>query len=238
MKHILQKLRWKDITMKPFEIVQIETTTYCNLKCPNCPVNSNPRPKALMDWDTFKAIIVDLEQHQFKGRILMQGYGEPLSDSRIIEMVAYTRKAVPLATIQINSNGTLLTQELLDKLGEAGLNMINITGSTRKEFESEIVEVHKRPLPKYLSNIGGLVKVKFNYNKGFPECLKKNTICVNWEGNVVLCCNDYLGLVTFGNVAHEDIFGIWNSEKYVTARKNIRKGIYDYPICKNCVEAK
>jgi len=42
------------------------------------------------------------------------------------------------------------------------------------------------------------------------------------DGRVPLCCLDYDGVYTLGNVYDESIYDIWHGEKYKLYRKNIK----------------
>jgi len=42
------------------------------------------------------------------------------------------------------------------------------------------------------------------------------------DGRVSLCCLDYDGVYTLGNVYDESIYDIWHGEKYKLYRKNIK----------------
>ncbi len=58
---------------------------------------------------------------------------------------------------------------------------------------------------------------------------------VNWNGDVVLCCQDYEGKVILGNVNDQSIVDIWNNElieHYRESHKNLQLG--NLKICNDC----
>lgn len=57
---------------------------------------------------------------------------------------------------------------------------------------------------------------------------------VHWNGNVVPCCNDYDGDVSFGNVAQNSLFEIWNGDKMQEFRAAHVKGRENVDFCKKC----
>ncbi len=60
-------------------------------------------------------------------------------------------------------------------------------------------------------------------------------IRINWNGNVVLCCQDYEGKVILGNVNDQSIVDIWNNkliQHYRESHKNFQFG--DLKICNDC----
>ena len=54
------------------------------------------------------------------------------------------------------------------------------------------------------------------------------------NGEVVPCCLDSEGIMSFGNIFNESLEDILNSEKFIKFRENMQKGIMDNPLCKAC----
>jgi radical SAM protein with 4Fe4S-binding SPASM domain len=54
-------------------------------------------------------------------------------------------------------------------------------------------------------------------------------------GDVIVCCHDYHNTIKFGNVKKEKLMDIWNKQGYRELRRELRKGIQRYDLCKNCV---
>jgi radical SAM protein with 4Fe4S-binding SPASM domain len=174
---------------------------------------------------------------------------------RQVPAVFYTRKKLPKAEIQINSNGYLLTTEKYKKLVKAGVDKFLITQykdkmppEAKKTFEyikNNKIEnkIIYRVLGEdiKLSNRGGEIKINkgraVDYDR--PICAYPNTaVHIDYQGNVVLCCNDYHSSVIFGNLKNEKLINIWNKESYKRLRKELKEGIFKLPICKKCVGIK
>ena len=84
-----------------------------------------------------------------------------------------------------------------------------------------------------LSTSGGLVPVRHPVTKS--KCMQASLNCVvDFRGDVVLCCNDYYGEHTFGNVGREHIVDIWNKPGFRKLRQRLRGGHFDLEICKAC----
>lgn len=49
-------------------------------------------------------------------------------------------------------------------------------------------------------------------------------LCINYKGKVVLCCNDYYGVVEIGDVHNSSIKELWGSEIFMHYRKELLKG--------------
>jgi radical SAM protein with 4Fe4S-binding SPASM domain len=85
-----------------------------------------------------------------------------------------------------------------------------------------------------LYNRGGTVKPK--NLKRVPRCADRtNPVTIDYDGNVILCCNDYFSSIKFGNIKEQKFLDIWFSDKYKTLRKQLRKKQYRLPICLKCV---
>jgi MoaA/NifB/PqqE/SkfB family radical SAM enzyme len=57
---------------------------------------------------------------------------------------------------------------------------------------------------------------------------------VNWRGDVVLCCNDYFGRVTVGNVRERSLVDLWNDPLLMLYRKKLRADDRRLPLCDKC----
>lgn len=73
------------------ETLIIEPTNICNINCLGCPTSSGDlsREKGLMDFDTFKSIIDDLNRYKTKPRIAMNFAGEPTLNNDLGNFVKY-----------------------------------------------------------------------------------------------------------------------------------------------------
>jgi radical SAM protein with 4Fe4S-binding SPASM domain len=72
-------------------VVQIEPTTYCNLKCALCPVTEGlGRPPGFMNFDLYKRLVDEIGDYAFL--ILLWDWGEPSLHPDIDEMISYARQ--------------------------------------------------------------------------------------------------------------------------------------------------
>lgn len=237
-----------------FNAIIIETTTYCNLRCEWCPNSKYPRGlienKKLMDIGLFKKIIDELSKINYRGIIYPCLYGEPLTDNRIVDLIDYIRKKLPLSIIRLSTNGVFLTKEIYKQLVDAGINRLHVNQYTPnilpnvkevidldKESKKELIEYRVFNENLKLCNVGGEVKVKNLIER--PLCTyPDNALIINNKGDVILCCNDYHGKIIFGNLNEERLIDVWNKPSYKKIRHELKKGIYNLPICKKCVGLK
>lgn len=239
-----------------FDVINIETTSYCNLRCKCCPNSIYPRGllvnRKLMDIKIFKKIIDELSELRYRGGIAMQYYGEPLSDLRMPELVKYAHDKCPHARVTINSNGFLLTIPLYLKLVENGLENLFISQYTNK------IQPNYKILMDYLKTHPGVPnRVSYRvfngeegsdamYNRGgdiklaklpdLPSCqYPKKVMHINVDGNIVLCGQDYHAVCTFGNAKDQTLEQIWDSKSFKKMRKDLDHNKFYLEICKKCI---
>ena len=114
--------------------VGIDPCNLCNFRCRFCPtghpqlLRTVKRPSGSMKYDLFRKIVDDLHAFPDKiKRLYLYHEGEPLLNPRLPEMVAYAKKADVAESIQVTTNGALLTRKIARALIEAGLDLIRIS---------------------------------------------------------------------------------------------------------------
>lgn len=102
------------------EIIQIETTIRCNLRCTMCDVEmKNRTSKKDLSLDEFKKIINQLTA---LSEVNLTGYGEPLLNDNIFEMIKYAKKQDKY--VYFSTNCTLLDKNKTRQILESGLDAI------------------------------------------------------------------------------------------------------------------
>ena len=109
-----------------FSRIQIQTASWCNRSCAFCPSGKFPVPKTFMALEIYHRIIDQLHDLSFAGRISPYLMNESLLDKRLPDLIRYTRQQCPQSWIAINTNGDALSERLLDRLFDAGLNCLDI----------------------------------------------------------------------------------------------------------------
>ncbi len=220
--------------------------------------------KKLMDERLFSKIIDELSELKFSGQIRFSFYGEPLLDERLEVFVKYVKDKLPKVDIFIFTNGDFLTLDLYKRLSKNGVDFFIMTqhdeimSLTMKELLKNFHKVpyskkdffhqyayrlngydttilHKHIKRMKLCNRGGLLKNIKPKKRTHLKCfLPTNGVVINHAGNVILCCDDYLGSIKFGNLKNESILEIWQKENFKKIRKELREGILRLEICKKC----
>jgi MoaA/NifB/PqqE/SkfB family radical SAM enzyme len=102
--------------------IYIEPTNSCNLDCVTCMRKAWNEPIGIMKAGTFSQIMDGLKEFSTPATVIFGGLGEPLSHPDIIEMVARAKSLN--STVELITNGTLLTRDTSVRLIEAGLDRL------------------------------------------------------------------------------------------------------------------
>lgn len=236
-----------------FSIITIETSSACNRRCSYCPNSKFDRGliKNRKDLKTelFYKIINELVELKWFGQIQLNFYNEPLLDERLPELTKYARLKLPASSIAIYTNGDFLTIGLYKRLIEAGVTDFiitqhqQITDSIDKllEFRNAIGNNHVKVICKKLecfSSRSGLIQLSPEEKRTKYCPWPTHNFVVNYEGETVLCCNDYLNTVKLGNIGEKKLIDIWNTPYYKQIRNDLNRGIFRHEICKGCTLGK
>lgn len=148
--------------------LDIETTTVCNLKCPMCP-RTTAIKKGLpflikhMEFSLFKKIINEGSKYGLSS-IKMMYLGEPLAHPDVTKQIRYAKK-MGITDVILNTNGTLLTPDLAEKILAAGLDRIFFSFDSIHQKTYESIRVGAK-FDKVVKNIKYLCELK---NKKYPH---------------------------------------------------------------------
>jgi radical SAM protein with 4Fe4S-binding SPASM domain len=120
----------------------IEPTNTCNLRCTFCFVTEGmTREDGFMDLELFKKVI---DESPGLEHLCMHNWGEPLLHKDIFRMIDYA-KAAGIAWVVMNTNGTLLTDKIIQRIVDSGLDIIrfSIDGSAETFKKIRGVELDK-----------------------------------------------------------------------------------------------
>jgi radical SAM protein with 4Fe4S-binding SPASM domain len=228
-----------------FKSVEIESTSICNRKCPFCPVAYDNSQKVIMSDEIFNKIITELKDLNFKSEIAFSGYGEPLLDKRLEEFVKRIKKELG-SFVEIVTNGDFLTYERFKHLISEGANVFRLSQHDKEPSEAIKLlfgNIKKDELKYIIYQTANEGSVTFTNRGGSVPGLKTlhpfycspMHIIIRADGSVPLCCNDYYKEINFGNIKEERLIDIWNKPFYRKIRNEIKKGIFNLPICKRCL---
>lgn len=235
---------WRLVNM-----IFVETITACNLRCPYCPNSLYDRGliknTKKMRVELFHKIINELSELEWHGEIQPHSYGEPLMDDRLIEYIRYAKSKINGLSINLFTNGELLNVALYKDLIEAGVDAFNVTQHLPDPSEGvlKVLEYRKKSgtdnviftyNKKYtIYNRAGLVSIK-NASRDVACRYPCHNIGIDYAGNVLICCHDFLHEVNVGNINERKLIDIWNSSRYRQIRRDIVMGKFSLGICKRC----
>ncbi len=244
-------------------VVQLATSSICTARCKICPYHGSflSKNKAVMTDRVFEKIVGELKRlvtHIPKMPMYMQN--EPLTDPSLFSRIERVKAQLPVKTIEVSTNCSLLTEERAKQLIESlqgiratvilsfhevqkerfeemtGLSFdkclanlkrflqlvdntpiartINSCGNA-KEFQAfwkkELAGLRKPPRLRKLTytNRAENLRTKYAYKtkkRNVPKCRRhKGWLHFNWQGDLVICCNDYEQEVVYGNIMETDL---------------------------------
>ncbi len=112
--------------------IEVKPLTSCNLDCVFCSVDAGKSSRKVTDYIIEKDYLVEefnklaaRKDHPVEAHIGPQG--EPLLYAPLVELVRDIKSNPKVRIISIDTNGTLLTEKLIDELADAGLTRLNIS---------------------------------------------------------------------------------------------------------------
>jgi radical SAM protein with 4Fe4S-binding SPASM domain len=236
--------------------IDLNPTELCNRKCVFCPrVDEDEYPNQALhiSLDTVNNVKMNLLKIGFEGVIALSGYGEPLLHPKladVVQILASSRWRIELVT-----NGDRLTTKVANELIKAGLNYFVVSmydgPEQQKHFQSVFaganIETNRYVLRDRwydetlnygvkLTNRTGNVTIGVQQ----PISLKKPcyypsySLSLDWNGDVLLCVQDWDKKVKFGNINVQSLEEIWFSKYFQRVRQNLIDGNRAVAPCKNC----
>lgn len=149
--------------------LDIESTNACNLRCPFCATtfeNWGPYRRGFMDFSLFTRIIDEGAENGLYA-VKFNLRGEAMLHPELCEMVRYTKEK-GIMDVFFNTNATLLDEDNINKLIDAGLDRISISfeGTTKEVYESYRVGASYEEV---LSNIKTLRLIREKRGLLYPQ---------------------------------------------------------------------
>lgn len=248
----------------PFSSIEFSNNGLCNRRCVFCPrVDEGlfPNRNEHLSFSLFKKIMKELATIDYCGRISFSGFCEPLMTGNLEEYIAFGKKKCPRMIIEISSNGDFVTRKRLKTLFDAGLDDIRLSLYDGQHRDEKFVQmkvalklsdrqfiIRRRYLPpeeKYgltISNRAGAITLRNDKITIEPlrEPLKQPCyypfykMLIDYNGDTLICSNDWLKKVIVGNISNQTIFEIWNSRGFNNARNRLIRGDRDFSPCNVC----
>jgi radical SAM protein with 4Fe4S-binding SPASM domain len=233
--------------------VQFNITELCNRACIFCPRVDPiiyPNRNLHISVGIIDKITKDLSSINFKGRISLSGFGEPLLNRDIINIITTIKKNLPKCILDTNTNGDRLSKELIDKIYTAGLDKLYVNmydGPAQTEYYTILFnninedryifrphwEQEGNNYNLILNNRGGTINSKIT---GFlSQPLKKqcyfpfSTAMIDYNGDLILCPQDWGRKYVVESLIDNHIKDVWLGDKL----KHIRLKLANYDRSEN-----
>ncbi len=169
LENLEEKFQIRDFPLN----VLIETGNYCNLNCTTCSNDKLTRKRGYMNSLLYRRIIDEIADENPYARVWLDYYGEPLlSKFKLYYMIDYAKKK-GCKNISMNTNATLLDEEMAEMLLDSNIDFISIDcdgfspevyekiriGAKRDIVYKNIEHLLKRKKERGLDNIKIEVKV-------------------------------------------------------------------------------
>lgn len=145
------------------DTIQVRPTSSCNMNCSFCSTDGGPYSKFhktdyyvelnyLLDWT--KEVV---KAKGGKINIFLDSVGDPMMYKEIVELVKGLKKIENVGKISMVTNGTLLSEDRINRLEDAGLNQLNVSfHSTEEELAKRLFGMQNYNL-KHVMNMLGLI---------------------------------------------------------------------------------
>ncbi len=145
----------------------VEITAECNLACSMCYHPDMERPKGKMPFELWKKCADEISSISPETQCWFSFCGEPLLEPELLlKMVSYG-KSVGLQSINLNTNGIMLSQEISNLILDSGIDLVvvGIDGFTKETYEKIRVKGDRNLV---YANVDYLLSARRKRNKG-PE---------------------------------------------------------------------
>jgi radical SAM protein with 4Fe4S-binding SPASM domain len=238
-----------------FSWIDISLTELCNRRCTFCPRSDPgfyPNQNLFFDVGLAAKIGNELLDLDYKGIVVLCGYGEPFMHPQIYEVISALKKG---SRVEVVTNGDYLNVEVVRNAFEAGLDYMCISmydGPNQVEKFTSLMEEAGISADKYilrdrwhteedgfglkLTNRSGVL----NYGPD-PSLMAKKpcyylaySLTLDWNGDVLMCVQDWSKRVKLGNVNSQTLFSVWSSPRLQNLRSDLISGNRSKPPCATC----
>jgi radical SAM protein with 4Fe4S-binding SPASM domain len=184
--------------------------------------------------------------------MVLSGYGEPMLHPKLVEMVKILGNNVHLEMV---TNGDKLNVLVIKELFKNGLNVMVISmydgphqvEQLEKMFNDANISKESYILRDRWYNVSEDYGVKLTNRAGvatggnqqqvdlYKPCYYPfYSMMLDWNGDVMLCVQDWNKKVKMGNINEESLLNIWKSTAFKKYRSVLKKGKRIMSPCVSC----
>jgi radical SAM protein with 4Fe4S-binding SPASM domain len=238
-----------------FSWIDINITELCNRKCEFCPrvdESQYPNQQLHMSVELASKIGAELLALDYKGVVVFSGYSEPMMCPHFVDIVAAFPKSIRLELV---TNGDFLKVKNIKALHEAGLDYFVVSMYDGPEQIEKFQQMFKE---SGLSEDDFILRDRWHTEEDSfglkltnragtiltgdqPEVIPSHpcyytaySMTIDWNGDVMLCMQDWNKKVKLGNVAQQSLLMVWNGKAFNSYRKKLINGQRTCFPCHKC----
>lgn len=252
----LTKANISNPNLPGLSLVEVNPTELCNRTCSFCPrsnPNIYPNLNLNMSLETASILSDQLYSSNFDGEIAIIGFGEPTLNKKILDIIKLFSNR--FFTSMVSNGDKFLSGKIqMEEVIESGLSSLIVDCYDGLEHYKKIEKL----LAPYSDKIN--LKIRNTFDDGSSDLFSEHNfnnrggilggvkslqrpcnlpmykVVVDWNGDVILCCNDWArkekGL---GSILSEDFSKLWTSERFNNIRKELINGNRnEIPACSGC----
>jgi radical SAM protein with 4Fe4S-binding SPASM domain len=217
--------------------------------CPRIDPDLYPNQNLNMSLGLAKKIGVELRALDYQGVVVLCGFGEPMLHPHLVDIVGHFAGL----RVEMVTNGDFLTPEKIEKLSVAGVSFFVVS---LYDGPHQVADMHSRfaiagrtnyllrdrwhtevdDFGLKLTNRGGTVTAG-NQPAGDvkrPCYYLAYQMTVDWQGDVLLCPQDWHKRVRFGNLNAQSLLEVWNGRAMRKRRAQLLAGRRREAPCHSC----
>lgn len=230
-------------TISALRSVEINPIEICNRHCSFCPRSDPtvyPNRNLKASAELVQKVADDLEAFGFDGRLGFVGFGEPTLHKELSSLISIARTTITnLTWLEVNTNGDFLDAKMVRDLVTSGCNTLTISMYDKDESEKFRSLINSLPVKLTLrhhynqsNNFGLSIVNRLDMINKNAEKLNIDRPCyypfykliIDWNGDVLVCCEDWGRHSNLGNVFKQSIKDIWLGDKINEYRQHLIKG--------------
>lgn len=225
--------------------IGMELSTACNLRCPFCIQSKRNIKQSIVSPEMWELFLYRLKEAKWKGITGFAFLGEPSLVPNVEYYVSSLHELGCMPYVFTNGRDLNAVERWID----AGAYRVVVT--EQQPFTDWQQAKMKELMGKY-----SFWKLRWRHmqpweiieyadtwprrrgGKPMTECNWCKQLMFRQDGDVVLCCIDYIGGYGLGNLKDKPIWEIWNDPHYVAVRKSALRNDPIMPVCRECLGLK
>jgi radical SAM protein with 4Fe4S-binding SPASM domain len=217
--------------------------------CPRINPALYPNQKLHMPLSLVRKTAYELKDLDYTGAVVLCGFGEPLLHPDIVEVVAAFRSL----HVEIVTNGDFLTVDKIRQLSDAGCSYFVVSlydgpqqidvlkarfaGAGCNDYIlRDRWHAEEDDFGLKLTNRGGTVTAGEQQaaDDTHPCYYLSYAMSVDWNGDVLLCPQDWTKKTRFGNLNGQTLMQVWASAAMQKRRTKLAQGRRTDSPCEGC----